>query len=114
MVVAIGRVFFFQLPATTDLSTLSLHDALPILVSRLVAVARKSASRSALGAECVCSCGRTRRVVKGSERTAASTPMEVSWYAVVRVQTYSTDKAKECAAPANYTARGQVPAAVVG
>src|SRR2546422_139565 len=47
------------------------------IASRLARVARSSARRSALGAACVFSCGRTRRVSKLSARTAANIPIRV-------------------------------------
>src|SRR3712207_8488337 len=64
-----GYVFFFNDPATTEIYTLSLHDALPI--SRPApSPARPSRLRSGEGS----CCGGRRRAPRSPARTAAPTP----------------------------------------
>src|SRR5437899_5448503 len=68
------HLFFFNDPATTEIYTLSLHDALPILAWNASTAARSSASCA--------SCRRTnsvrRRIVKPTPRDRKSTRLNSS------------------------------------
>src|SRR5258708_22209978 len=58
---SMSYIFFFNDTATTEIYTLSLHDALPILKRRRKWCVRASAAGAISPRRCPSSCGRARR-----------------------------------------------------